>query len=161
MFRKMRRFKQQLSLSESIEILERGKTGVLAVLGDEGYPYTVPLNYVYSDNKIYFHCAKAGHKISAIQNCDKVSFCVIDKDDVVAEEITTYFRSVIVFGKARILTEKEDIVKAAHILGLKYCSNPEFVDNEIQTFINSLCCVEISAEHITGKQAKELITQSQ
>ena len=89
MFRKMRRFNQQISLSESIEILEKGKTGVLAVLGDNGYPYAVPLNYVYENGKIYFHCAKAGHKISAMQNCEKVSFCVIDKDDVSAEEITT------------------------------------------------------------------------
>ena len=159
MFRKRRRFNQQISLSESIEILEKGKTGVLAVLGDNGYPYTIPLNYVYSDNKIYFHCAKTGHKISALQNCDKVSFCVVDKDEVVAEKLTTYFRSVVVFGKAKILTETEDIVKAAQILGLKYYNNPEFIDSEIQNFINTLCCVQISAEHITGKQAKELISE--
>ena len=160
MFRKMRRFNQQLSLSESIEILEKGKTGVLAVLGDNGYPYAVPLNYVYENGKIYFHCAKAGHKISALQNCEKVSFCVIDKDDVSAEEITTYFRSVIVFGKAEILTEKEDIMKAARILGLKYCKNAEFIDSEIQRFMNTLCCVEISVEHMTGKQAKELVPKN-
>ena len=160
MFRKMRRFNQQLSLSESIEILEKGKTGVLAVLGDNGYPYAVPLNYVYENGKIYFHCAKAGHKISALQNCEKVSFCVIDKDDVSAEEITTYFRSVIVFGKAEILTEKEDIMKAARILGLKYCKNADFIDREIQRFMNTLCCVEISVEHMTGKQAKELVPKN-
>ena len=160
MFRKMRRFNQQLSLSESIEILEKGKTGVLAVLGDNGYPYTVPLNYVYENGKIYFHCAKAGHKISALQNCEKVSFCVIDKDDVSAEEITTYFRSVIVFGKAEILTEKEDIMKAARILGLKYCKNADFIDREIQRLMNTLCCVEISVEHMTGKQAKELVPKN-
>ena len=161
MFRKMRRFNQQISLSESIEILEKGKTGVLAVLGDNGYPYAVPLNYVYENGKIYFHCAKAGHKISALQNCEKVSFCVIDKDDVSAEEITTYFRSVIVFGKAEILTEKEDIMKAARILGLKYCKNADFIDREIQRFMNTLCCVEISVEHMTGKQAKELVPKTE
>ncbi len=161
MFRKMRRFNQQLSLSESIEILEKGKTGVLAVLGDNGYPYAVPLNYVYENGKIYFHCAKAGHKISALQNCEKVSFCVIDKDDVSAEEITTYFRSVIVFGKAEILTEKEDIMKAARILGLKYCKNADFIDREIRHFMSTLCCVKISVEHMTGKQAKELVPKTE
>ena len=161
MFRKMRRFNQQLSLSESIEILKKKKTGVLAVLGDNGYPYAVPLNYVYENGKIYFHCAKAGHKISALQNCEKVSFCVIDKDDVSAEEITTYFRSVIVFGKAEILTEKEDIMKAARILGLKYCKNADFIDREIRHFMSTLCCVKISVEHMTGKQAKELVPKTE
>ena len=161
MFRKMRRFNQQLSLSESIEILEKGKTGVLAVLGDNGYPYAVPLNYVYENGKIYFHCAKAGHKISALQNCEKVSFCVIDKDDVSAEEITTYFRSVIVFGKAEILTEKEDIMKAARILGLKYCKNADFIDREIRHFMSTRCCGKSSVEHMTGKQAKELVPKTE
>ena len=104
MFRKMRRFNQQISLSESIEILEKGKTGVLAVLGDNGYPYTIPLNYVYSDNKIYFHCAKTGHKISALQNCDKVSFCVVDKDEVVAEKLKSKIISSLL--EDGILTEK-------------------------------------------------------
>lgn len=158
MFREMRRFKQQLSNEESIDILERGKTGILGLIGDEGYPYTVPVNYVYNDGKIYFHGAKAGHKIDAMRSCDKVSFCVIDKDDVIAEELTTYFRSVIVFGRVRIL-ETEETIEAARILGLKYYNNPEAVDKEIKRELSILCCFEITIEHITGKEAKELLRE--
>lgn len=157
MFRKMRRFKQQLTDNESIEILEKGKTGVLAVMGDEGYPYTVPINYVYENGKIYIHCAKNGHKIDAIKNCDKVSFCVIDKDDVVKYELTTYFSSVVVFGKARILEDEQEIFRSAQVLGLKYNSDKQRVDKEIIQEMKALCCVEITIEHMTGKQAKELM----
>ena len=55
MFRPMRRFKQQLTMERCEEILQKGSYGVLAVLGDEGYPYTVPLNYHYHNGKIFFH----------------------------------------------------------------------------------------------------------
>ncbi len=82
-FRKMRRFKQELNEKETLEILTNGKTGILGVIGDYGYPYTVPVNYVYENGKIYFHCAKAGHKLDAIRQCDKISLCVIEKDDVI------------------------------------------------------------------------------
>ena len=102
MFREMRRFKQQISEEECIRVLREQPRGVLSMIGDDGYPYGIPLDHWYSeeDNKLYFHCAKVGHKIDAIDGCPKVSFCVIDKDDVVPEQLTTVYRSVIVFGKA-------------------------------------------------------------
>ena len=103
----MRRKKQLLSDDESIEILKRGKTGVLALIGDNGYPYAVPVNYVYDNSKIYIHGAKAGHKIDSVKRCSKVSFCVIDKDDIIPEEYTTYFKSVIVFGEICILEDEK------------------------------------------------------
>ena len=109
MFREMRRSKQQLSREEAAAVLERGTTGVLAVSGDDGYPYAVPVNYVYAAGKIFFHCAVSGHKLDAIGKCDKVSFCVIDQDQVVGEEYTTYFRSVIAFGRARVLEGEEKL----------------------------------------------------
>ena len=120
MFREMRRKRQQLSEKEAAAVLERGTSGVLAVLGDGGYPYAVPLSYVYQDGKIYFHCAGSGHKLDGIRNCDKVSFCVIDQDEVHPEKYTTYFRSVIAFGKARILEEDEKR-KTILLLTEKYC----------------------------------------
>ena len=89
MFREMRRKKQQLSNSECFEILDNSNTAVLALIGDGGYPYTVPLNFVRLDNKVYFHCAKTGHKIDAVKNCDKASLCVVGRDDVLAEKYTT------------------------------------------------------------------------
>ena len=79
MFRDMRRKQQALPYEESVTILESASSGVLAVLGDEGYPYTVPLSYVYREGKLYFHCASEGHKLDAIRGCDKASFCVIEK----------------------------------------------------------------------------------
>ena len=99
MFRPMRRGKQLLPPEESIQILEQGTSGVLAVAGDAGYPYAVPLSYVYTDGKLYFHCAKSGHKLDAIRRNSKTSFCVIGQDAVVPLEYTTYFRSVIAFGQ--------------------------------------------------------------
>lgn len=157
MFRKMRRFKQRLTNDECITILKNSKSGVLAVSGDDGYPYTVPLNFVYADGKIYFHCAKSGHKLDAIKQNNKVSFCVIEKDDVDSEKLTTLFRSVVVFGKAEIMENEEKINSAMLSFGLKYNNDVAAVEKEIQREWNGLCCVEISIEHITGKQAIELM----
>ena len=112
MFREMRRKKQQLAPERVEEILSRRTAGTLAVLGDNGYPYAVPLSYVYHNGRIYFHCARAGHKLDAIRGCDKVSFCVIDQDEIVPAEFTTYFRSVIVFGRAREVSDPAELMDA-------------------------------------------------
>ena len=104
MFRPMRRHRQQLSQGDCAAILSRGTSGVLAVAGDGGYPYAVPLSYVYQEGTLFFHCAKAGHKLDALRRCSKASFCVIDQDQVVPPEYTTYFRSVIAFGEVREVT---------------------------------------------------------
>lgn len=157
MFRKMRRFKQQLIEDEAVKILKNNKSGVLAVNGDDGYPYTVPLNFVYTDSKIYFHCAKSGHKLDAIKNDSKVSFCVIAEDKVDSEKLTTLFKSVIVFGKAKIMENEAEIKSEMTAFGLKYNNDINAVEKEIQREWNGLCCVEIEIEHITGKQAIELL----
>ena len=108
MFRPMRRHRQQLSQGDCAAILSRGTSGVLAVAGDGGYPYAVPLSYVYQEGTLFFHCAKAGHKLDALRRCSKASFCVIDQDQVVPPEYTTYFRSVIAFGQVWELTVAEE-----------------------------------------------------
>lgn len=156
MFREMRRNRQQLSAAETEQILVNGKMGTLAVCGDDGYPYTVPLNYVYTGGKIYFHTAKQGHKIDAIRACDKVSFCVVEKSDIVPEELTTYFRSVIVFGCARVLEDRAEIVSVMRTLGLKFYDDLPAVEAEIEKVISSVACVEITIGHATGKEAIEL-----
>ena len=154
----MRRKKQLLSDDESIEILKRGKTGVLALIGDNGYPYAVPVNYVYDNSKIYIHGAKAGHKIDSVKRCSKVSFCVIDKDDIIPEEYTTYFRSVIVFGKIRILEDKNEIRETIEKLAIKYypTDSIENRNQEIAREWKALCMMELSVEHMTGKEAIEI-----
>lgn len=157
MFREMRRKKQKLTEKQCIDILKKAKTATLALHGDDGQPYSVPVNYVYLDGKIYFHGAKSGHKIDAIKNNSKVSISIIDQEDVIEEELTTYFRSIILFGKAKILQDDDEIYQAVNALGLKYCNDEVAVEKEIQREWKDLCCVEITIEHLTGKQAIELV----
>lgn len=157
MFRGMRRHRQALAEAESIAVLERGTSGVLAVSGDDGYPYAVPLSYVYADGKLYFHCAVEGHKLDAIARNEKVSFCVIDKDQVVPEEYTTYFRSVIAFGTARVLEQPEEKRHALELLAEKYSPEQEGRIQEIDRCFPWVCMVELSIQHLSGKQAKELV----
>lgn len=103
MFQKIRRFKQELNQNEIERILQFNTSGVLALTDNNGYPYSVPLSYLYTNGKIYFHSAKAGHKINAIKNCKKATFCIIDKDNVQPEKYTTFYKSVIAFGNVEIV----------------------------------------------------------
>lgn len=160
MFREMRRKKQLLSHQESMDILNNGTSGVLALLGDDDYPYAVPISYVYDhDNaKIYFHGAKTGHKIDAMKKCNKASFCVINQDNVIPEEYTTYFKSVIVFGKIRILEDEKERSEAIEKLAIKYYPKDSEA-NRSQTIAGEwqlLCMIEFSIEHMIGKEAIEL-----
>lgn len=158
MFREMRRKRQQLSTEECIAILEKMTSGVLALNEEGGYPYAVPLSYVYSDNKIYFHSAIKGHKIELLEKNENVSFCVIFQDHIVPEEFTTYFQSVIVFGKARILSDEKEKMSALWKLGEKYSSgNAEALSAEISKGKNHLLIIEIAIEHMTGKESIELV----
>lgn len=113
MFRKMRRSKQELTKEECIEILKKEPRGVLSVQGEEGYPYGMPMTHWYNekDGKIYFHGAKSGHKIDAIRNCDKVSFCVMDKGYRNEGEWALNIRSVIVFGRLHTVEEPEKVTE--------------------------------------------------
>ncbi len=156
----MRRSKQQLTKEECEEILIQGKTGVLAVLGDDGYPYTVPINYYYTDGKIYLHCAKTGHKLDAIKEETKVSFCVVDCDDILQEKFTTLYKSVVAFGKAEILTNENEMRSCVTALAEKYC--PDFLDkvpSEVEREFGILCMIKINIDHMTGKQGKELLKE--
>ena len=160
MFREMRRNKQELSEEECREILESCTSGTLAVLGDEGYPYAVPLSYVYHDGHIYFHCARSGHKLDAVRACDKVSFCVIDRDEVVPEKFTTKYRSVIVFGRAREVTDFKEIEGIMRALAGKY--SPHEGEDAFQHEMRSsgaLCVLALDIEHLSGKMGKELLTE--
>lgn len=159
MFREMRRKKQLLSNEDVMEILEKSTSGVLAVIGDDDYPYAVPVSYVYYDSKIYFHGAKSGHKLDAIKKNAKVSFCVIDKDDIVKEEYTTYFRSVIAFGKAYVIEDEKEIMESIEKLSIKYYpeDSEENRNKAIEREKKDLCMVRIDIEHVTGKEAIELV----
>ena len=158
MFREMRRKKQLLSEAETIEILQSCTSGVLAVIGDDDYPYAVPLSYAYKDGKLFFHFAKAGHKIDGIEKNNKVSFCVIKTDDVIQKTFTTHYRSAIVFGRARILTEDSEKKYALECLVEKY--SPDNVAeglSEIEREWKLVNVAEVQIEHMTGKAALEII----
>ena len=160
MFREMRRSKQRLPREVAVEILERNTSGVLALSGDEGYPYAVPMSYVYADGKIYFHSAKNGHKIDAIQRNEKASFCVIDQDQIVPEKYTTFFRSVIVFGRLRLVEDMEEMRRIAATLAMKYSADfKEGIPKEINASIRNMAVLELTIDHITAKEAIELIKQ--
>jgi uncharacterized protein len=157
MFREMRRGKQLLSMEDTIAVMTRCTHGVLACLGDDGYPYAVPLSYVYFNDRIYIHSAKAGHKIDAITKNPKVSFSVIDEDKVVSEEYTTYFRSVIAFGKARIVEGDEWLESFADLVE-KYSGNqPEEAKNKEISRCKQAHIITIDIEYITGKEAIEFV----
>lgn len=160
MFRDMRRMKQLLSPEESKNILLRGTSGVLSLLGDDGYPYGVPLSYVYDEGNLYFHCAKEGHKIDAIRKESKASFCVIDQDQVVPQRYTTYFRSVIAFGRIAIVNDLDEMEHAIEKLAIRYAPMDSVSHREkiIAQEWNSLCVLKMEIEHVTGKEAKELVT---
>ena len=155
MFREMRRNRQMLPMEETLELLKKGTSGVLALLGDEDYPYAVPVSYVYADEKLYFHGARSGHKLDAIRKQDKASFCVISQDRIMPEEYTTYFRSVIAFGRIRILEDEAEMRRAIEILAEKY--SPDVSEagrrQEIDKTWNALCMLEFTIEHVTGKEA--------
>ncbi|MDF9837558.1 MULTISPECIES: pyridoxamine 5'-phosphate oxidase family protein [unclassified Breznakia] len=159
MFRTMRRSKQILSDTESIDVLKRGTSGVLAV-SEDGHPYAIPLSYVYDDKKIFFHCAQDGHKIDAMKKNNKVSFCVIDQDEVVPNKHTTYFRSVIVFGSVHFLTTKEEKCEALKLFGTKYSpAHTKRTMEEIDKQIEKVCVIQLSIEHMSGKEAIELVRE--
>ena len=157
MFREMRRGKQLLSMKDTAAIMDRCTNGVLACLGDEDYPYAVPLSYVYFNDKIYFHSAKAGHKIDAIIKNPKVSFSVIDEDTIVSEKYTTYFRSVLAFGKARIV-EGDEWLEAFKALVEKYSGDqPEEAKYKEIAGCRQTYMIAIDVEHISGKEAIEYV----
>jgi len=157
MFREMRRKKQLLSTEDTVAVMDRCTNGVLACYGDDDYPYAVPVSYVYFNDKIYFHSAKSGHKIDAIMINPKVSFTVIDEDTIVSEEYTTYFRSIIAFGKARI-AEGDERFKAFEALVEKYSGDqPKEAKHKEITGCTQSHIIAIDVEHIAGKEAIEYV----
>ena len=159
MFREMRRKRQALTQAQCQAILEQGSCGVLALSGDDGYPYAVPLSYLYHQGKLYFHCAKSGHKLDALRREPKASFCVVAQDQVAPLEYTTLYRSVIVFGRLRELEDDKEKRAAIEALALKYApqDTPAHREEAIRRDWGPLCVLELTPEHISGKQGKDLV----
>lgn len=157
-FRKMRRARQALTEAESLDILDRGSSGVLALLGDGGWPYAVPLSYVREGGTLYFHCARAGHKYEAAKACPRASFCVVAQDLVVPETYSTDYRSAIAFGTLRELEDGEEKRRAIELLALKYApdDSPEHRAAAIEREWAALCILALDMAHLSGKQSAAL-----
>lgn len=152
MFREMRRKDRELSMEETKKILTIGIDGVLGTISEHGYPYTVPVNYAYVNDKIYFHSATTGEKLDNIKNNPKVSFTVITRNEILEDIFSTDFQSAIVFGKAKLIeSSKEILMELIH----KYSS--AFLDKGIKYVDKSYMgtqLVEITIDHMTGKMRK-------
>lgn len=161
MFREMRRKRQALPPEACRAILEGGTSGVLALAEEGGYPYAVPLSYVYDGERLYFHCARAGHKLELIRRDGRASFCVIGQDQVVPAEYTTYFRSVIAFGRIRILEDAGEKRAAMEKLAARYAPEdaPERRAQAIDREWMPLCMLEMTIDHLSGKEAIELVKE--
>lgn len=157
MFREMRRFKQQISNEKCIEILKNEPRGVLSVMGEDGYPYGVPINHYYDEKSgnIYFHGSKQGHKIDSIMNCDKVSLCVYDKGYRKDGEWALNINSVIVFGRIKPVEDMDKIISVLHGICHKFTDDEKYIKDEIEQHTKNVMILELVPEYITGKLVNE------
>ena len=157
MFRKMRRFKQQISGEACIDLLKNEKRGVLSVIGENGYPYGIPLNHYYddTDGKLYFHGAKEGHKLDSVIACDKVCYTVFDKGYRKEGEWALNVKSVVVFGKMSLVTDEEKAKEICTALCRKFTEDEDYLEYELRHALPRVQCLELTPEHITGKLVNE------
>lgn len=157
MFRPMRRSKKEISTEAAKQLLLRQRRGVLAVCGDNGYPYAVPINYFYhpKTEKIYFHGAQAGHKADALRACSKVCFTVYGNETLKKESWAPFVQSVVVFGQCNLLKNSPQTTALLKQLALKYCPNEQLVEEEIARAGKAVQLFEICIEKLSGKEVQE------
>ena len=157
MFRPVRRKSREISLDAARNLLKASRRGVLAVNGDNGYPYALPLNYIYDEesNTIIFHGARVGHKLDSIKACDKVCFTVYGNVQVKEEAWAPYVESVVVFGKCHPIEDREEMFEVLKNFALKYYPSEELVHREIKATGHAVQMYEIEIEHMTGKEVQE------
>lgn len=157
MFRPIRKKKNELPEADAKALLRASRRGVLAVCGDDGYPYALPINYFYDETcgKIYFHGAKTGHKSDAIDKCDKVCFTVVGKESVRAEAWAPFVRSVVVFGRCRKITDRGVADAKLTAFAAKYYPDEPTADAEIAASGAAVQMYELKIEHMTAKEVQE------
>ena len=150
MIHEMRRLDRQLTAAETEKILIAGEYGILSTVSTDGTPYGVPVNYAYTDGIIYFHCAKdTGHKYENILHNAKVCFTVVGETELLPEQFSTKYQSVIAFGTVKPAADKRE---GLQLLVNKY--SPEFVEKGrtyIEHDLDTVGVYEITVEHMTGK----------
>ena len=157
MFPAMRRWKQQLSDEDCAALLKNTPRGILSVLGDDGYPYGIPMNHWYceDDGKLYFHGAKEGHKIDAISKCDKVSYCVHDDGYREDGQWPLHIKSVVVFGRIQPVTDDAKVLEICTHLCQKFTDDKAYLEHELKHSLPKVLCLALTPEHMTGKLVKE------
>lgn len=157
MFRELLRKKQKLSLEECIRILKAEKRGVLSVNGENGYPYGMPMNHWYNeaDGKLYFHCGNVGHRLDALKNDPKVSFCTYDKGCREGDGWALTVKSVIVFGRVELVDDRERITDIATKLSYKFTNDKDYIEKEIAQHAYRTLLLVLTPEHICGKTVEE------
>jgi nitroimidazol reductase NimA-like FMN-containing flavoprotein (pyridoxamine 5'-phosphate oxidase superfamily) len=157
MFRELRRFKQRLEKEECIALLKQEKRGVLSMMGEDGYPYGIPMNHWYcqEDGKIYFHGAKEGHKIDALRKCDKVCYTVFEKGYAKEGEWPLNVRSVVVFGRIGFVKDQDKARRICAELCRKFTDDEAYLKRELQNASKRVLCLELTIDHISGKLVNE------
>ena len=160
MFRPVRKKKNEISTEAAKQLLHTERRGVFAVNGDDGYPYAIPVNFFYDEeaNQIYFHGARAGHKIDAIRACDKVCFTVYGNETVRDEAWAPYMRSAVVFGRCRLPEYSAETLALLKRFAMKYYPEESMVDAEIAAAGKAAQMYVIDIEHISGKDVQERLT---
>lgn len=156
-FRELARKNKKLPHEDCLELLARETRGILAVCGDGGYPYAMPMNHYYNpeDGCIYFHCGKAGHRLDALKRSDKVSFCICEQGRRKPGEWAYDVRSVIVFGRVEILDDMDRIVAISRALCHKFTSDEAYIENEIRLHAKGTLLLKLTPEQICGKMVTE------
>ncbi len=157
MFRPVRRKKTEISREAAEQLLLQSRRGVLAVNGDGGYPYAVPINYLYDREaqKIYFHGARTGHKLESIRACPKVCFTVYGNETVKTEPWAPFVQSAVVFGICRLIENEAESLAALKRLAMKYYPSERLADAEIERAGKVAQMFEIAVEHLSGKEVQE------
>lgn len=157
MFRKMRRFKQELSHQDCIEVLRQEPRGVLSLIGENGYPYGIPVDHWYDEESgnLYFHGAREGHKIDAIRNCAKASYCVMDQGFRREGEWALNIKSVVLFGQITLVEDQEKALRVCSNLCRKFTEDEEYLERELKSAGDRVLCLELRPEHMTGKMVNE------
>ena len=157
MFREMRRYKQQIDREECVKVLKTEKRGVLSLIGDDGYPYGIPMNHFYDEkeNKIYFHGAKTGHKIDALNRCKKCCYTVFDHGYRKDGEWSLNVQSVVVFGTIKVVTSEEKMRQICTDLCRKFTDDEEYLKQELEHALPRVQCLELTPDHMTGKLVNE------
>ena len=157
MFRELTRKNKQISMEECVELLKKETRGVLSVIGEGGYPYATPMNHWYNeeDGKIYFHCGKFGHRLDALRENDKVCFTAYDQGYKEEGDWAFHVKSVIVFGRMKVLDDMEKIVDITTKLSYKFIQDEEHIRKEIEQSGAGTLLLELTPEHICGKLVKE------